>query len=324
MRYTARIRLTTVAVGLIGLAVALRAQTAQRQPLAFEVASIRLVETRVPPRRTVTESRIDLVSYPIREIILMAYEVEPYRLVLPDWILDAHPWVEIHATLPAGATQKQIPEMLRMLLSTRFGLVAHFEARPLDVAELTVGPAGVKMKKVEAADDRKTAYPVRKGGPDSPPYDAMIGSEGQTRQILSPDGGLRLITAETNYERKTTERGTTSYDATRVRMAQLVDMISGSIGKPVIDKTGLTGLYQFQIELPRSQVDPAALVQGLQRAGITTNRNGEPISVNPLNVDPASGSAFKAVETLGLKLDERRAPFDFLIVDRLEKAPTSN
>jgi hypothetical protein len=30
----------------------------------------------------------------------MAYDVEPYRLVLPDWIRVTHPWVEIHATLP--------------------------------------------------------------------------------------------------------------------------------------------------------------------------------------------------------------------------------
>jgi hypothetical protein len=45
----------------------------------------------------------------------------------------------------------------------------------------------------------------------------------------------------------------------------------------MIDRTSLTGLYQFQIELPRRPIDPAAMVQALERAGITTNRNGEPV-----------------------------------------------
>ena len=312
------------ALTLVSLLVA--STSAQDVPgrRGFEVASVRLVETRVPPRRTISERRIDLVSYPIREIILMAYQVEPYRLVVPDWMRDVHPWVEISATLPAGATQAQIPEMLRTLLADRFGLVAHFEPRPIDVCELTVTPGGLKMKQVEAADDRKAVYAVRKGGPDSPPYDTMAGPEGQTRMVMSPDGGLRLITAETNYERKTTERGTTIYDATRVKMIQLVDMLSASVGKPVIDKTGLTGLYQFQLELPRSPVNAAAMVEVLQRAGITTNRNGEPISVPAADSAPALGSAFKAVEALGLKLEERRAPFDILVVDHLDKAPTPN
>ena len=325
MRYTdGVVRVAAVVLGVVGVVVPLRAQVAPGQRVAFEVASVRLVERPTPPRRTITDSRVDLVSYPIREIIRMAYNVEPYRLVVPDWVLDAQLWVEINATLPSGATAKQLPEMLRTLLAERFGMVAHFEPRPIDVCELTIAPDGLKMREVEAVDDRKTAYPVRKGGPDSPPYDSMGGSEGQTRLVMLANGGFRQITADTNYEWKYTERGTTRYDAPRVRMVQLIDMVSSSVGKPVIDKTGLTGLYQFQIELPRRPIDAAAIAQGLQRAGITTNRNGEPISVGAIDAEPASGSAFKAVEGLGLKLTERRAPFDVLVVDKLEKAQTPN
>ena len=261
------------------------------------------------------------MSYPIREIIMMAYEVEFFRVVVPDWVLDARMWVDIHGTLPSGATPRQLPEMLRTLLAERFGMVAHFEARPIDVCELTIGPGGLTMREVEAADDRRTPYPVMKGGPDSPLFDT--GSENQTRTIMSPDGGLRVITAETNYERKSTERGTTKYDAMRVGMAQLTDMISTSVGKPVIDKTGLTGLYQFQIELPRSPNIAATAARVAERAGITTNRNGEPLDFKTLS-EPSGGSAFKAVEALGLKLEERRAPIDVIVIDKMNRTPTEN
>jgi uncharacterized protein (TIGR03435 family) len=136
---------------------------------------------------------------------------------------------------------------------------------------------------------------------------------------------VRIVTAETNYEMKSSNgRGTTTYDATRVRMADLAGMISASIGKPVIDKTGLTGLYRFQIELPNRPVNAAAMVEAMQRAGVTTNRSGEPITVRTPDDVPPGGSATRAVEALGLRLQDRRAPFDVLVVDKLEKIPTPN
>jgi uncharacterized protein (TIGR03435 family) len=304
---------------MLAVTAPLLAQTPPK--VAFEVASVRLVEKPTPPKRTITDNRVDLVSYPIREIMLMAYNVEPYRLVVPDWVLDAGMWVEIHGTFPAGSTAKQIPDMLRTLLAERFGMVAHVEARPIDVCELTIAPGGLKMRVVEAVDDRQTAYPVVKGGPDSPPFDSIGGPDNQTRLVLSPDRVTRLVTAETNYAWKDTDHGTVIYDATRVRMAQLVDMVKSSVGKPVVDKTGLTGLYQFQIELPRNMANAA---RDLERAGITRNANGDPINIAAIRAEPVAGSPFKAVEGLGLKLEEKRLPFDVLVVDKLEQAPTPN
>lgn len=314
-------RLGGVFAVILTLGVSLSGQVVPRS--AFEVASVRLVEKPTPSKRTITDTRVDLVSYPIQELILMAYNVERYRLVLPDWVIGAGIWVEIHATLPAGGTAKQLPEMLRTLLAERFGMVAHVEPRPMDVYELTIASGGIKMREVEPFDDRKTVYPVMKGGPDSP-FDSIVGSDNQTRMIMSPDGGLRSITADSNYERKSTQHGTTKYDATRVRMPLLVEIVSSSVGRPVIDKTGLTGLYQFQIELPLNPNIGLTVARAMERSGITTTRTGDPINVNALNTEPASGSAFKAVESLGLKLEARRLPFDVLVVDKLEKAPTAN
>jgi uncharacterized protein (TIGR03435 family) len=190
--------------------------------------------------------------------------------------------------------------MLRTLLAERFGMVAHFESRPMDVGELTIGPDGVKMREVGAADDREKAYPDLKGPNGSPAFDTMAGPENQTRMLLALDGTLRPITADTNYERKDSGRGSTMYNATRVRIAQLVDMVSSSLGKPVIDNTGLTGLYQFQIELPLNSA--------------FTSKGADPVAASP----------HKSVETLGLKLRDRRLPIDVLVIDKLAKAPTPN
>jgi uncharacterized protein (TIGR03435 family) len=83
-----------------------------------------------------------------------------------------------------------------------------------------------------------------------------------------------------------------------------------NLDKPVIDRTGLPGLYRFKVELDTSRM---ALRM------VTSDANGNAINREPTGVD-----TFKAVETLGLKLEERREPIDVLVVDRMERTPTEN
>jgi uncharacterized protein (TIGR03435 family) len=61
------------------------------------------------------------------------------------------------------------------------------------------------------------------------------------------------------------------------------------------------------------------MTQVLQRAGITTDVNGNTIEVLPSGV-----SIFKSVERLGMKLEPGRSPIDVLVVDRVERTPTGN
>jgi uncharacterized protein (TIGR03435 family) len=303
----------TLLVVLFTVATASLADAQNAPRVAFEVASLRLVETPTSPRRTQTESRLDLVSVPLREVILMAFGVEAHRLVVPGWLKGQQPWVEIHATLPAGSTPDQVPQMLQTLLAERFGMVAHSEHRPVDVCELTVGKGGVTLREVEPINELDAPFPAVIGGPDSRPFDTVSGPR---RTIVEPGGGIRQITARTNFVTRITASGTTLYDATRMSLPELVSALSGNLEKPVIDNTGLTGVYQFRIELPRNT---AMLKRVMERSGITTNRAGQPIIL-----DPSSGSAFKAVEALGLKLEERRLPFDVIVVDKINRVPTPN
>src|SRR4029453_713825 len=99
------------------------------------------------------------------------------------------------------------------------------------------------------------------------------------------------ITERTMYDRRSKERGIFQYDAARMTMSELASILTLHTGRPVIDSTKLTDVYNFSIELP---VPPFA-VQGLAAAGITTAVAGTPIN------QPSDASAVRADEQLGLK-----------------------
>ena len=87
-------------------------------------------------------------------------------------------------------------------------------------------------------------------------------------------------------------------EATRGTMEQLARQLSATAGRPVINKTGLTGYYAYQLDWTPG------------------NRPADPESDTP--------SLFTAIqEQLGLKLETAKGPMEMLIVDRAEK-PTEN
>ena len=277
----------------------------------FEVASVRLGDPKLPASRTITDRRLDLSNYPTREVLTMAFGVEMFQLVAPEWVREQR--LEIHATMPAGATRAQLPEMLQSLLADRLGLVVHMESRATDVYELGVGKDGIKMREVEPINGLERSPADSSAQPSL--IDSLSGlSDNQTRTTASGAGRMRIGTAATLYEIQTTERGSRQITATRMTLPQLIGLVRSSVDKPVVDKTGLTGGYQFTIELPGSvAASQVASVLGL------TKLDGDAIGAEPSGV-----SASKAMESLGLKLEARRAPIMFLVVDKIERNPTAN
>ena len=86
-------------------------------------------------------------------------------------------------------------------------------------------------------------------------------------------------------------------------MEEAASMLTRASGRPVIDKTGLTGLFVFKL-----QWTPDPIMPGLD--------GPSPVSPGP--------SIFTAVqEQLGLRLEPQRAPVEFLVVDSAEK-PSKN
>src|SRR4030095_16670075 len=90
------------------------------------------------------------------------------------------------------------------------------------------------------------------------------------------------------------------------RIAQLVSPLSDLTGRPVIDKTGLTGLYDFTLEFAYEGRMP-----GLMGAlGVPPDA--------PVNPDAPSLSAALQAQ-LGLKLEPGRGPVEVVVIDRFEK-----
>lgn len=86
--------------------------------------------------------------------------------------------------------------------------------------------------------------------------------------------------------------GKTSIEGSKAGMAGLVDHLAGKVGRPVIDKTGLTGEYDFRLEWASEQA-----------------------------ADSTLPSLFTAIqEQLGLKLESTKGPVAMIVVDSASKA----
>lgn len=93
--------------------------------------------------------------------------------------------------------------------------------------------------------------------------------------------------------------------AVHASLTNLIEELAFATGRPVNDKTGLTGLYDFEIAwFPRFVRDDLSAADGTD-------------SPAPDNQVP---SLFTAVQRLGLKLERSTAPFDAVIIDHAEKA----
>jgi uncharacterized protein (TIGR03435 family) len=89
-------------------------------------------------------------------------------------------------------------------------------------------------------------------------------------------------------------------------MPQLATLLSGILRRPVLDQTGLSGVYEFTLEWTPEV------------------RQTGPDATPPAPANPGAPSIFTAVqEQLGLKLDAAKAPVEVIVVDNAEK-PSEN
>jgi uncharacterized protein (TIGR03435 family) len=90
---------------------------------------------------------------------------------------------------------------------------------------------------------------------------------------------------------------------TGVSMADLARNLAPFTGRPIVDKTGLTGVYDLDLTWTPDEAPPAP-------DGTSTQP--------PSSSD--SGSLYTAVqEQLGLKLDAQRGPVDMLVIESVER-----
>jgi uncharacterized protein (TIGR03435 family) len=117
------------------------------------------------------------------------------------------------------------------------------------------------------------------------------------------------------HERILVPNGGPIFNASRMTMTELTPYLWETMDAPVVDKTGLDGVYQFTLSLPRSAMTARLMLQS------TSLRRGTNLTGNKSAPEAA---AFKAIEGLGLRLERRRVPVDMIVVDKLERTPTEN
>jgi len=235
--------------------------------------------------------RLYLPCLPVRLFIQMAYidfangkfRAEPNLRVEggPDWITSQTERYTINAKADSAVSQITIHgAMLQALLEDRFQLKIHRETREIPVYALTVAKGGPKLKKWEEGSCTTrdiTLFPAQRLQDGQPQFCRNGTMIGQKKMTLEAHG---------------------------VTMAEFAQRLNGS-GRPVIDKTGITGRYDIHLEF--------APAEGF-------------VNVPPGVEQPdfsGAQSIFTALEELGLKLEPVKGPRDFLVIDHIER-PTEN
>ena len=94
-------------------------------------------------------------------------------------------------------------------------------------------------------------------------------------------------------------------------MTDLCYFLLVTLDRPVIDETGITGRFNFHLELPAEAIGDLA-----------HRPHGSPAVSDPAApaTDPSLISAIKtAVKKLGLNLEPAKGPGEFLVIDHVER-----
>ena len=258
----------------------LSAQSPDIDKLQFEVASVKPNKTGDPNSslRLQPGGRIVATNVALRLLIRNLYNVQADQIVGgPPWIESERFDIEAKADREyppqADAPAPELLAMMRNLLADRFKLVVHRESREMPVyalvaakADKTLGPQ-MRRVDVDCAAEAARAMAARRGGapPPSDKPDAM------------PTCGMRMRPGNVMA------RGTT--------LQQLTRNLSQFVGRAVVDRTGLDGAFDIDLQWSPEQT-----------------------------ADASGPSIFTAVqEQLGLKLDSQRIPVDVLVIDRVER-----
>jgi uncharacterized protein (TIGR03435 family) len=301
-----------------GFLLVLAAGVAMGQTAAFEVASVKpaaplgrgqLLSGQTHIGMSIDAARVDIGGMSLADLIRVAYRVKLYQVSGPDWMASER--FDVLAKLPEGASREQVPEMLQALLAERFKLTVHRESKEHAVYALVVGKNGPKLK--ESAPDADAPA----GGDPSAALDVHVSGRGENTSVAisgGPIGTARMSMGP---------NGTMRLEALKMNMAALADTLSRFFDRPVVDLTELKGTYQVVVDLSMEDLRTAARSMGYMAPGMGGGRDGGRAGADAAS-DPGGLSIFAAVQQLGLKLEPRKVPVDFIVIDHLEKTPTEN
>jgi uncharacterized protein (TIGR03435 family) len=226
-----------------------------------------------------------IVNESVHELIMLAYGASVDRKSEPDWLWNERYDLSATSPLTGNASREQRQAMMLALLEERFNFKAHLESHQEPAYDLVLAradgqlgpglqPSAVDcaaLNQLSSAAATEVAARLRTLSADAPPPDCTARTRGNVLE-----GDLQLSS-----------------------LAMFLTLPGGIVGRPVVDKTGLTGLY---------------------RVHLVANRGGR--SATAADVD--APDIFSALEDqLGLKLEESQRTVYTVIVDRIDR-PTVN
>ena len=245
--------------------------------------------------------RLTAQNVTLRMLVMAAYQKQPFQLVGgPDWQnadkFDINARAE-NATL----TTDQMLNLLQTLLADRFKLKVHTETRDVPIYALMLsrgdGKLGDKLK--PSADNcpdfkvqqQQQLEAIAKGGIAA--LAAMAPKPGETRPCA--------------FAPLPSVPGSIGMKASGQSLDTLTLLLTQFTGRPVVNKTGLTGLYDFEF-----RIDMQTLMRLYSELGI---------NVPPLPPGLPEGPSLmtQLQEDLGLKLDSQRGPGEVLVIDSAER-----
>ena len=318
MKALVRVCLGIVVLSAAGARLHAQSQAQTAAPANFEVASVKPSDPAaagpfgaVPMIMPQGISGLTMRNVTLRFLVRLAYGVQDFQIVGgPEWQTSNK--FDITARAAEGTTKgtEDLLPLLKGLLANRFTLKTHIETREVPTYALVVarsdGKLGSDIKPSASecsgaeAEFRKRAEDVLKGGPAA--LASLLPKPGETVKCgLSPVVNPANLTAGMGFH------------ADGFSMAQLTQILTQFTGRTVVDKTGLTGRYDWDLRF-----DPQILLQvlssqlGINLPALPTGPGG-----NSLFADsPSLMTALQ--EQLGLKLDSQRAPGEVLVIDSAE------
>jgi len=251
--------------------------------MTFDVASVRQNKD-IDPQAGFTMSgqftpgttHLRLVNWDIGNLIGYAYGVDEFQIVgFPKWprftmfVIDAKGDSEADAKMAKLSNEQRSAEqqhMLQALLQERFNLKTHWETKEGDVYNLVIAKGGPKL----GAQGSK---------PPSPDEVKDFGAHPVPALYQKNDGG--------GYD----------FIAHGCPIKDLADTLTSQFGRPVIDKTGLTGKYDFVLKY-KDRWD--------------RDRDAD-------DPDPTPPMDRALQEELGLKVEPAKGPIKVLVIDHIDK-----
>jgi uncharacterized protein (TIGR03435 family) len=324
---------TPIIIGVLN-APAVRAQdatdwqTKAGGTMAFEVASVKLSQPDARPSANFPldpsdsfqavrtnerpNGRFSATSQ-LSSYISFAYKLRLTRGQLDAMISHLPKWVstdlfEIQARAPGNPTKDQMRLMMQALLAERFRLAVHFETHEIPVLAMTLDKPGKTGPGL-----RPHAEGLSCDAPPSPeiypPACEIFGWK-----FSSSDADVRASSSPLLLPRTGGGRNTT----TALIAWYLPSM--GNLDRPVIDRTGLTGRFDFTIRWtpdPTNVLPPGAGV--IPKGG--SNVSAPAPNPTPGNEGPSFIQALR--EQAGLKLESTKGPVETLVIDHVE-LPSEN